>query len=198
MFKKLTEQIEHIIACKGGVLVAIDGKCGSGKTTLASFLVQKYGGRVVHLDHFFLPPELRNAARLSMPGGNFHKERFLKELAPTLSSPRVFEQSVCYNAYSCQSGKLCEVSLPPAPLTIVEGSYSLHPDLQYLYDIKVFCTVSDDEQARRIKMREGKNPQKEALFFSRWIPLENRYFEAFNLPESCDFILDMESFICSL
>lgn len=198
MIQKLLKQIEDTVNCKGGAILAIDGKCGSGKTTLASFLAQKYGGRVVHLDHFFLPPELRSDARLAIPGENFHKERFLKELGSVLGDKGHFAQDICYNAYCCQSGQSEKLLLPPAPLTVVEGSYSAHPDLSHLYDIKVFCAISDIEQRRRISLREGDNPRKEALFFSRWIPLENRYFEAFNIMQTCDFILDMESFVCSL
>ena len=36
------------------VIVAIDGRCASGKTTLCSFIEQKTGYTVLHLDHFFL------------------------------------------------------------------------------------------------------------------------------------------------
>ena len=38
------------------VIVAIDGRCASGKTTLCSFIEQKTGYTVLHLDHFFLQP----------------------------------------------------------------------------------------------------------------------------------------------
>ena len=42
------------------VIVAIDGRCASGKTTLCSFIEQKTGYTVLHLDHFFL--QLHTAA----------------------------------------------------------------------------------------------------------------------------------------
>ena len=45
------------------LLIAIDGRCGAGKTTLAQRLQQELGGRVFHMDDFFLRPEQRTAAR---------------------------------------------------------------------------------------------------------------------------------------
>ena len=42
-----------------GLLVALDGRCAAGKTTLARMLGERYGWPVVHLDHFFLRPEQR-------------------------------------------------------------------------------------------------------------------------------------------
>jgi uridine kinase len=38
------------------VIVAIDGKCTSGKTTLASRLAEIYDCNVFHMDDFFLRP----------------------------------------------------------------------------------------------------------------------------------------------
>lgn len=46
-------------AAHGPALLAIDGRCGSGKTTLADWLAQQLGYRVVHIDDFYLPPAKR-------------------------------------------------------------------------------------------------------------------------------------------
>ena len=59
------------------LIVALDGRCASGKTTLAALLQQQTGCSVVHMDHFFLRPEQRTRERLEQPGGNVDYERFL-------------------------------------------------------------------------------------------------------------------------
>ena len=41
---------------KPRILVAIDGRCGSGKTTLAAALQEMLQCPVVHMDDFFLRP----------------------------------------------------------------------------------------------------------------------------------------------
>ena len=50
------------------VIVAIDGRCASGKTTLCSFIEQKTGYTVLYLDHFFLQLHQRTPQRLAQPG----------------------------------------------------------------------------------------------------------------------------------
>ena len=63
------------------VLAAIDGRCASGKTTLAAQLQQQFDGSVIHMDHFFLRPHQRTPQRYQEPGGNVDRERFLEEFS---------------------------------------------------------------------------------------------------------------------
>ena len=46
------------------ILIALDGRCGSGKTTLAAQLAERFpGSRTIHTDDYYLPPAQR------VPGG---------------------------------------------------------------------------------------------------------------------------------
>ena len=58
------------------VILALDGPCASGKTTLAGEMGRKFGWSVVHMDDFFLRPEQRTPERYALPGGNVDHERF--------------------------------------------------------------------------------------------------------------------------
>ena len=117
------------------VVLAIDGRAASGKSSLAKTLAKDYAGRVVHMDDFFLPQELRTAERLSEPGGNLHYERFVAEILPGLRD----EAGVNYQAFDCNRMQLGEWrNLLPAQLTIVEGAYALHPKLGAYYDLVSF------------------------------------------------------------
>lgn len=60
--------------------LAIDGPCGSGKTTLAALLAQLYDCPVFHADDFFLRPEQRTPERFAQPGGNLDRERLREEV----------------------------------------------------------------------------------------------------------------------
>ena len=68
----MKEKIKKLLAEKQHVVVAIDGMAASGKTTAAEQLTEQLGGEVIHMDDFFLPPEMRTEERLSQPGGNVH------------------------------------------------------------------------------------------------------------------------------
>ena len=41
------------------VIVAIDGRCGAGKSTLAAVLAERLDANLIHMDDFFLRPEQR-------------------------------------------------------------------------------------------------------------------------------------------
>ena len=76
------------------------------------------------------------------------------------------------------------VEVPASDLVIVEGSYSMHPELRDLYDMTIFFDVSSEEQLRRIDARSGK--EKLQMFIDRWIPLEERYFTGCKVAENAD------------
>ena len=164
-------------------LVAIDGPCGGGKSTLAKRLLQRYpGAQVFHMDDFFLQPDAKTPERLAQLGGNVDHERFLSEVLQPLAQGLEF----IYHAYSCRDNSLLPRRAGQAPLYIIEGSYSLHPALRDCYDIKVFLDIDDQEQAERILKREGSRAER---FFKEWIPMENHYFDACKVRECSDFLL---------
>ena len=167
------------------VLVALDGRCGSGKTTLAAQLAQQFPQSItVHTDDFYLPPASRVANWEQIPCANMDLER----LRAQVLTPARAGQAIPYRAYSCRAGAyLPEQCFAPQPLVIVEDSYSCHPTLADCYDLKVFVTCSKEEQARRLLAREG---ERYSGFTARWIPLEEGYFAKFQIEQTVDFILD--------
>ena len=65
---------------RGPFLVAIDGRCASGKTTLAGKLRSVLECNVVHMDDFYLPFSKRTEDRMAQPGGNMDFDRLLFEV----------------------------------------------------------------------------------------------------------------------
>ena len=170
---------------RGRIIVAIDGRCGSGKTTLAARLERDLRCAVYHMDYFFPRPEQRTEERLSRPGENVDHERFLAEVLLPLQGT----QPVTYRPYLCAQQQLGNpVTVEPNRLTVVEGSYSCHPALWDYYDLRVFLTVDLEEQLRRIEKRNG--PEKAQQFRDRWIPFEESYFEAFHVGARCDMLIN--------
>lgn len=180
----LREVLGGRLAQGGRTVVAIDGRCASGKTTLAAALAAEHGGAVIHMDDFFLRPEQRTAARYQEPGGNVDRERFLEEvLLPLRRGERV-----AYRPFDCGTQRLA----PPRvvedrPLVVVEGSYSCHPELADHYDLRVFLTVGPEEQMARIVAREGTAYAR--TFREKWIPLEERYFSHLHPERRCELCL---------
>lgn len=184
--EKAVSAVLQKIRCfpKEPFLIAVDGRCGAGKTTLAEGLQKKTGCKVIHMDHFFLRPQQRSEERLRKPGGNVDYERFLEEVMLPLSQGR----NVCYRIYDCKTGTLSDsVSVEAGGMVIVEGSYSCHPCLWDFYDFRIFMDVEKEEQLHRIGLRNGEEAL--ARFQELWIPLEEQYFAACQIQERCDFCI---------
>lgn len=189
-------QIQNIIAEitrrlnleEGGVkAIAIDGRCASGKTTLAKELAEKLGAGVIHMDDFFLPGEMRTEERLREPGGNVHYERFAEEVLPELRSGASFS----YGRFDCQRMETAErVIVPAGRLRIVEGVYSCHPYFGNYMDLRIFRDVPLEIQCERIRARNGEQALKN--FRERWIPMEEAYFGAYGIIEQADIIMEKE------
>lgn len=183
---ELLQAIDERLPRQERLLLAIDGGSASGKTTLAALLAQRYGCPVFHMDDFFLRPEQRTPQRLAEPGGNVDRERFFSEVLQPLRQGG----PASYRRYDCQTGQLLPPVLRQAgQLNVIEGAYSMHPELSALYDLSVFLAVSPETQRRRILQREPAFKQQ--LFFQQWIPMENRYFQAFSIPERCDLRIEI-------
>lgn len=177
----LLRRIRALAAAQPRVLVAIDGRCAAGKTTLAASLQAQLECNVFHMDDFFLRPEQRTSERLHQPGGNVDYERFLTEVLRPLHDG----QAVTYRPYDCHTQQLhAPVRAEVRAVSIIEGSYSCHPALWDLYDLHVFLSVGLEEQRRRIAARSGEKMLP--MFTNVWIPMEETYFAQFRVAERAD------------
>ena len=179
--EKVKQCIDSLLQQQDRVVLAIEGKCTSGKTTLAAALAQQYDCNVFHMDDFFLQPHQRTPERFAEVGGNVDYERFLAEVLVPLQRGKPF----AYRPFDCGSFRLAQpVEVRPKRLNIVEGTYCLHPYFGKAYDLKVLLTVSEEQQRQRILQRPAFLHTR---FFEEWIPMENRYFE--QLSRDVDLIL---------
>ncbi len=181
----IAAQVQALLQTRERVLIAIDGNCCAGKTTMAARLGSMLPANVFHLDDYFLQPQMRTPERLRQPGGNVDAERFLEEVL----LPAKRGETAQVRKYDCHEDMLfAPVLVSPSRIAIVEGAYSLHPILMPHYDLKVFCRIDPALQLSRIRARNGAEALK--VFQSRWIPLENHYFHALDILAQCDIIID--------
>lgn len=165
------------------ILIAIDGSCAAGKTTLANRLKTLFDCNVIHMDDFFLRPEQRTEERLAEPGDNVDYERFWQEVLLPLLAGEAFS----YRPFDCSTGSLKEpVAVAPKRITIIEGTYSHHPYFGKPYDLKVFLQVSEDIRKQRILQRPAFLHRR---FFEEWIPMEQQYFANFSIEAGSDIVM---------
>ncbi len=181
---ELISLVRRELQTRGRLLLSIDGRCGCGKSTLAAALAEALGGNVFHSDDFYLPFARRGEGWQERVAGNMDLLRLREEVLLPLRAG----ETVRYRAYDCPNDRFLPTrALPFLPLSIVEGSYSQHPLLRELYDLRLFVTAPPAVQRERLRRREGENfPAFEAL----WIPMEERYFAAFSVAENADRIVE--------
>ena len=182
-FVALLPILRDIASRQGKVNIAIDGRAAAGKSTAGRLLSHVLGCPLFHADDYFLPPGLRTPERLAEPGGNIDYERLKSEITDNLG------KKIDYTPYDCSVQALGKtISMQPSRINILEGSYSQHPLFGNVWDIRVFCTVSSEIQYERIRSRNGEKMLER--FKSEWIPMEEAYFDAFNVLNKCDYLLD--------
>jgi uridine kinase/predicted membrane protein len=156
------------------LVIAIDGRCGAGKTTLAANLALVYDCPVIPMDNFF-PQDDGNEVNIDI-------SRFKAEVLTKLSAGESFE----YKPFDCGSGELAApVAVTPGKAVIIEGSYSTYPEFADYIDLKIFMSVTPEQQLRRIKLR---NPEQAEIFKKKWIPLEEEYFNKYDIEKKADII----------
>lgn len=182
---RIINKINELLKDKKYIVIAIDGMAASGKTTLANELSKQYDLNIIHCDDFFLPFNKRSKVRLSEPGGNIDYERMYEEVIANLNN-----SEIKYKPFNCNIMDYDkEISLSKKRITIIEGSYSLHPYFKDYYDLSIYLKIDEKLQKERIIKRNG------AILFNRfineWIPMENRYKEEFDILNKVDIIMNV-------
>lgn len=170
------------------VVVAIDGRCGSGKTWLADRIGEIFSCNLIRMDDFYLPREQREPNWQKHTGGNMDLARFRREIALPLRSGG----EVNYRAFCCGCQGWKDKTFDPEKwLTVVEGSYSMHPHLGLEPDLTVFLTCSDATQIPRLCRREGSNIQS---FLNCWIPMSEVYLREWGIENNAMLVVNTDMF----
>ncbi|MBR5520420.1 MAG: AAA family ATPase [Oscillospiraceae bacterium] len=166
-------------------IIAIDGPSATGKTSFCELIADRYKCEIFHMDDFFLTEEEKTEERLSVPGNNVAWERFRAEVLEKLEAGEPFK----YQKYNCRTKEFYPSrTVRKKKLYVVEGVYSHHPELEKFYDYKMFFDVTKNTQKERILKRESE--RKAQLYFNEWIPMEDKYFEAYNIRAKANFVFD--------
>ncbi len=181
----IKKSIDDFVFKTKPLVIAIDGRSASGKTTFASLLNKELNAQVIHTDDFFRPRNKNGELEISEFDGNFDIKRFKDEAVNGILSNEAFECGIL----DCSKGVIYKtVRYVASQCFVVEGAYSLNPKLGDYADIKVFFDVERDVQESRISSRNGKEMYD--IFKKIWIPAEERYLSHYNIISTCDLIVN--------
>ena len=179
MIHDALEIIRKAAERKDRLLVTLDGPCASGKTTFAAALAGELNASVLHTDDFVVPHAQKTAERLAIPGGNCDWERLCREVI----APWKEEGLLQFQRYDFRHDCLVPPeTLDAVSILILEGSYCNLPAIRAYADVRLFMMTPEKTRLERLRQRES--PESLQRFFDRWIPLENAYFTAYDLPDA--------------
>lgn len=189
--ERFVEHIRDLARSKAPVLVALDGRSGAGKSSLASRVANEFDAVIIEGDDFYaggtpeqwdtMTPEQRAAHCI-----DWARQRQLLE-ALTAGS------AATYRPYDWEvnDGTLAgPVAVAPAAVVILEGAYSARPELSDLIDLRVLLNVDDPVRERRLRHREGEHYRAE--WEARWASAEAHYFRAVMPPQAFDLVIQSQ------
>lgn len=189
MIDEIVEKINSLLRAKTPLLIALDGRSGVGKSTIAKTLAEKVGGVVIDGDDFYAGGTKKEwDARTPEEEANLCID--WKRLRKDALEPLLAKQSASWHPFDWEAGKgLSEsvVTRSPAPVIVLEGAYSARPELADLIDLTVLVEADEDKRKERLIGREGDSYMKD--WHQRWDEAEEYYFTKIRPRSSFDFVI---------
>jgi uridine kinase len=187
----IVDAIQRLLADRRPpILVAFDGRSGTGKSTLASRVAARIGGTVVESDDFY-----------SGGADAVWEQRSVEEkvrdcidwrrLKTEALDPLLAGRSATWHPFNFETGiglAAHTVSREPADVIILDGVYSARPELREIVDLTVLVDVPDD-LARRHRLVEREGQTFMDSWHALWDGAENYYFSQIRPPSSFDLVV---------
>jgi para-aminobenzoate synthetase len=176
------------------VLISIDGRSGTGKSTIAQMVAEKISGVVVVGDDFY-------------SGGNDDKwenctpqekaDQVIdwKKLKFEILIPLKNNQVASWHPLDFEPGKGWVgwkkelITVHPNKVIILEGAYCSRPELQDMIDLSILIEADDEQRRARLLTREGETYI--AKWHQLWDASEDFYFSQVRPKKVFDIIIEI-------
>ena len=150
-------------------IIALEGRCGSGKTTISKMLNDC---TIIELDDHF------------DGGSNPVNVEYITKLLTDLKNNGEVGKSFTEKCFDCQTLKYYNKVKQISNIIVVEGVYGYLEVFRKYFDYLAFCVVSKDNQLDRLKQRSNYLD-----YINKWIPREEKYFNSFDFITNADILI---------
>jgi len=198
--------VDHILAREGAhpLRVAIDGIDAAGKTTLADTLVRPLEARgkpVIRasIDGFHRPRAERYRQGADSPAGYYDdsfdyavlRDALLRPLGP--GGSRCYRRAV-FDVRTDTSVSVPDEEAPERAVLLFDGVFLLRPELDALWDYRIFVAVDEAVAVRRAMRRDqalfGTAKVVRARYQQRYMPAQRFYMQAVRPQDRADVIVE--------
>lgn len=198
MIDTLRRHLERILEARvTPLVVAIDGRSGVGKSTIASQLGAVLPASVIPTDDFFAA-ELTSAdwdAR--SPSERARDAIDWRRLRRLVLEPLLAGRAAVWHPFDFAAGERVDgsyavssesVRRDAAPLIILEGAYSSRPELADLVELAILVEAPAAARRERLALREAADFLD--AWHRRWDAAEDYFFTEVRPRASFDIVLD--------
>jgi para-aminobenzoate synthetase len=174
------------------ILVAVDGRSGSGKTHFSQQLAERVGGCHVVADDFWVggaEDEWRRRTPRERAAGPIDWRR----LRADVPEPLLRSEPASWRPFDWEAGiGLSErtISCAGTSVIVLDGAYSSRPELADLVDVSLLLVVDDATRRSRLRAREGE--ERMAVWHETWDVAEDHYFEHVRPRELFDAVIETD------
>ncbi|MGQ7874811.1 hypothetical protein [Bacillus sp. 1A] len=208
--KRIKEIADHILKLNltHPIRVGVSGITASGKTTFANELAEEMKKRGVQatrasIDDFHNPRVIRYAQGKESARGYYEdahdyiafKERLLKPLGP---NENLQYEAISHNLITDMPVHNTPLVAPPNMVLIVDGTFLLKKEIEYLFDYKIFVDTDFEIARKHGAEREteafGSYEEAEKMFINRYHAACKMYIDEHNPKECANVIFQSSNF----
>jgi len=184
------QRILELAQSKSPIIIAVDGRSGTGKSTLSSWIAGRTGATLIDQDDFYAGGDI-DAWRQLTPREKVDRVIDWRRVRADVLLPLRSGAHASWRPFDWErmEGLAHEpIRVPPSPIVILDGAYSARPELADLVDLSILVTLPDDVRLARLKQREGEDLLSE--WQSIWDEAEELYFGTVRTPEDFDMVIE--------
>jgi uridine kinase len=177
---------------KRPLLVALDGRSGTGKSSLADDLANLFDALVIRGDDFYSGGTHEEWAQRT-PEQKADQCVDWRRLRREVLEPLLAGRTARWRTHNWVTGRgLSDETSEEAPtrVIILDGAYSARPELSDLIDISVLVRADDQTRRSRLRGREGESAMEG--WHPVWDEAETYYFTRVMKPADFDLVVDAE------
>jgi uridine kinase len=183
------QNIHDLARATSPIVVALDGRSGTGKSTLAEWMAARLGGVRVDQDDFYAGGELHEWQCLT-PREKADRVIDWRRVRDEALLPLRRGRAARWHPFNWDTmiGLSPEtITVQPANIVILDGAYSARPELADLVDLTILVTLDDAVRRERLRQREGDDFT--SAWHAVWDEAEDWYFGTTRPPETFDLVI---------